>query len=235
MSLLCGMGPGDFSSKLGGSIFRVNGQIFQLSTVGREDSFDDDDEREGNEREFELVGMELDSQRRWQRASYDPDAESVVVDLSFPTVGYVNYKAGAVYMARDAQRQYKMGYNHRVVKVSDRFDYERRALGIAISDDVVSNPQFVSRMFDRFFFTYTQAISAIRNRTRLGAAISPQVYIGLSGEYNHPVICYKDKVVGYVDGLTNYLFPDAAYVGTLLPSYTIKQETTDVAIRTEWN
>lgn len=233
MTLICGMGPSDFSSKVSGSIIRVNGQIFQLNYVGREESFDDEEDHDGGE--FALHGSVLDDRRRWERKVYDPDEESVTVSLDFPTVGYVNYKSGAVYMARNAERQYKMGYNHRVVNVSDRFRYERTALGIPISDDVVSNPQFVSRLFDRFFFTYTQAIASVRNHNRLGAAISPYVYIGLSGEFDHPVICYKDKVVGYVDGLTNYLFPDAAYVGKLLPSFTIKQETSDVAIRTEWD
>ena len=234
MDKLCGMSASDFMSKLGNSIFRINGQVFHLGSVGNEDSFGDEDEedRSGN---FLLRGQTLDTNRRWVTNHFDPDEGELQIDLAFPVIGYVNYKSGAVYMARNAERQYKIGYNHRTVKVNDRFKNERISLGLVFSEDIENNAQFVARMFDRFFFTYDQALAAVRNGTRLGAAICPQVYIGNSSEFNFPVICYKDKVVGYIDGRTNYLFPDAAYVGVLLPSSTIKEDTSDVTIRTEWN
>ena len=234
---LCGMGTGDFNSKLSGSIFRVNGEVFQLNHVG--DRGDDDDLFSDNDSvvqtAFTLHGSVLDDLAHWMPKTFDPDEGTLQVDLSFPIIGYVNYKSGAVYMSRNAERQYKMGYNHRIAKVSDRFKAERNTIGVEYARDVANNAHFVARLFDRFFFTYDHAISLVRSGKRLGAAISPYIYIGTSGEYDNPIICYKDKVVGYVDGTTNYLFPDAEYVGKLLPSFQLKQETDDVSLRTNWN
>ena len=234
MDKLCGMSASDFMSKLGNSIFRINGQVFHLHSVGNEESFDDDadGDRGGS---FLLRGHTLGTNKQWVPTNFDPDEDELQIDLSYPVIGYVNYKSGAVYMARNAERQYKVGYNHRTVHVNDRFRNERISLGLVFSEDIENNAQFVGRMFDRFFFTYDQAVAAVRNGTRLGAAICPQVYIGNSSEFNFPVICYKDKVVGYIDGHINYLFPDAAYVGVLLPSSMVKEDTNDVSIRTEWN
>jgi hypothetical protein len=227
----CGMEPSDFGSKLGGSIFRVNGEIFQLSEV--EGGWDEDEERE---RDPCLRGMILtDRGREWRDTYYYHD-DSLQIDISFPKVGYVNYKSGAVYVCRLVERQYKYGYNRRVVHINDRFQAERQHLGMEYNDpDLVNNPHFIARLFDRFFFSYDQALSLIRRGRRLGAALNPYVYIGRSLEFDKPVICYKDKVVGYIDGPTNFLFPEADYVGRLLPNFEVKEDASNVAIGFDWD
>lgn len=233
---ILGMNPDDFSSKLGDSIFRVNGDVFRLHEVGgaHDREFGDEDEDCGDS--VSLRGQRLSNRGGvWEDITYYPEEQDVQIDLSFPDTGYVNYKSGAVYVTRIVERQYKYGYNRRVVQIDDRFYAEREEFGNRYQTDIVLNPLFIARLFDRFFFTYEHAMALVRSKKRLGAAISKYIYIGMSGEYDKPVICYKDKVIGYVDGDVNYLFPDGAYAGVLLPSFQLLEDTSDAAIRVNWN
>lgn len=224
---LLGMSLSDFSSKLGASTFRVNGMLFRLNGVSGED----EDNWEGSaEEDVYLYGETIVDRSMWEDTRIYPFVEDTQIDISFPQAGYVNYRSGAVYATRNVERQYKYGYNSRVVEVTDRFSEERQDLNLMYAGGLVNNPRFIARLFDRFFFTYHHAIALVRSGQRLGAAIHPYVYIGRSGEFNKPIICYKDKVVGYVDGSTNYLFPEADYVGRLLPNVTIKEDVRDVII-----
>ena len=221
---LCGMGIRDFNSKLGGCIFRIDGDVFQFARTNEEGTSG-----------FDLFGAFIHNRTSWMPATLEA-SDKMQIDFTYPTPGYVNYKSGAVYVTRNVERQYKLAYNSRVTTISDRWEAERSELGIPVDmGGLCDNAHFVARLFDRFFFTYEQAVHLVRNNNRLGAAISRYVYIGRSLQADYLVICYKDKVVGVVDGNEAVLFKEADYIADMFPNARIVEATKYATVRNYWD
>lgn len=189
----------DISRKLAGWC-RVNGYVFQLLDIG-------DDYLYGNA----LMGS------TWEE--YRTPFHGAVIDTTFPTMGYVNYKSGIVYCIRKAVRQWSAVYNRGVVDVVDPQADLRAMLSLSIDRDIASNPAFVKRLFNRNWFTFEDAIESLRSGKRIAAAINQHVAIAQSATMEGKlIIYYKNKVVGWIDvGNTPILFREADYVAAACP------------------
>jgi len=234
---IAGMDIRDFSNKCGGSIFRVDDNIFFMDGLDRGDPDIEDYPEESSYPEGSFIGSILTKGVRgeeWtiKRYSVD-DLLRANIDLSYPQVGYVNYKKGAVYVQRNVERQWKVGFNGRTVSFLDRFSKERKLAGIPIIySNLHTNGEFIRRLFNRFYYSPERAISMVRNGERIGAAISRHIYIGQSLNFPHLLVCYKNIPIGYIDSSNRkFIFKEAAYVEKILPfNVVVVEDIANVAV-----
>lgn len=231
MPLIAGFEVRDFANKCGGSIFKVNGELFFMEGLSPPNEDDDGFQEDVHSIAGSTIFSSQPNRFSWAGIEIPlNEMAAATIDFTYPQVGYVNFKKGAVYMQRRVERQWKVGFHHRTVAFFDRFSREREALGISlVIRSLHSSAEFVKRAYDRFYYSHDRAIAMIRNGERLGAAISPYIYIGQSLNFDNLLICYKDIPIGYIDSDDNkFIFKEAEYVRKLLPFDVEIREVTGV-------
>jgi hypothetical protein len=157
-----------------------------------------------------------EEQLRWTRQSQVP-----TLDLSFPDIGYMNYKGGALYVSRRVQRQWHMGFHQNSAQIIDGWVHERSALSSGLRDegDLVHHHEFVRRLFNRNYVDFAVAMRLLRNNSRFACALNRYVAVGKSCQTRNAIIRYKNRIVGYVNRENSrpYLFAPAEYVQRVLP------------------
>lgn len=217
MSEVAGMSLDDFSNKCKGSIFTIDNCVFLMEEVAYP-------EMSGEER---VMGSELINSRWHNKSYFISELAAADINLSFPQVGYINYRKGAVYLQRNCSRQWKLGYNSRTVSILDRFERERDFINQRADIGRVSNrAQFIRRVFDRSYYSFEELFDLIKHGARLGGAIHPYICITQSINFKEIVICYKNIPVGYIlNKNEGVLFSTAEYIKLLLPfPVTIQDE-----------
>jgi hypothetical protein len=217
----------DLNRKIQGTVFLLNGEPWQFRQILDRSDVDNASSTVqayvvGRDGTWELTtsGYPVMGEIEW----YQPD------------LGYVNYNRCAHYLMRTVSRQYMLGFNLNNYVLGKAFDHERMNLsgGRLHLRDGVNSPLFIQKVVNRAYFTTEQALNFIEDGSVLSVAISPEIAFSQSVNFDHPVICYKDKVVGYVDKDTGekFLFSPAEYVATILPfQVTIKEEMNDLISR----
>jgi hypothetical protein len=216
----------DLNRKIQGTVFLHNGEPWQFRQIL---------ERDDVERPNQVVQAYVVVGNQWslQTAGYE-----VMDNIEWyqPELGYVNHNRSAHYLIRTVSRQYMLGFNLHNYVLGKAFTHERTQLlnGSLWPRDGVNTPAFIKAVVDRQYFATDDILTFIREGRILSGAVSPDIAISQSVNFDHPLICYKDKVVGYVDKDTSdkFLFSPAEYVETILPfSVTIKEDNNDLISR----
>lgn len=216
----------DLNRKIVGTIFLLGGSPWQFRHIySREDVNSSNDVVEGC--------ASVDGEWVLRRYPY-----SIMGKIRFyqPALGYVNHKGIAYYLVRTVSKQYMLGFNINNYLVGKGFDNDRRAAASQISylHNGVQDPAFLGSVVNRYYTSRDEVVNKIQRGEILSGAVSSHIAINQSLHFDHPLISYKDKVVGYVDTRTNtnYLFNPAEYIERILPfSVTIQETPHDLTIR----
>ena len=233
--LISGMSLGDFATKCGGSTFLLDGELFTLHRVQEEEESYYDDEGDVVREPARIDGAIINSRGRWESVTED-DLEKFAsrsFDFTFPACGYVNHKKFAYYIQRNVERQWKIGYHSRNVLFKNFFDKEvsKFEVGYSTSDGV-----FMLDLFNPQYYDWQHALDLVESGEVINAAINHHVCIGRSLYFSDPVLVYKNIPIGYFRDNKWYLFETASYVQKILPfNCNIKEDITDVVIRSEWD
>ena len=176
-----------------------------------------------------VSGFRLGRNGRWEQTSYP---YSVMGEISFyqPVVVFINCRGAAHYMIRNVSKQYSLGFNINNYVVGKGFQEEKNRVGSGrFFIDRVHDPLFIKAVVDNTFFSFEELMGKIVRGEILSGAISPDIAICQSLHYDHPLISYKDKVVGYINLRTRRgcLFSPAEYIQELLPFNVSIQETSN--------
>jgi len=223
---IAGMQVSDFNSKCSGSIMKVDGNLFLFDGTSRAL---DQSEEDGEER---IYGKCLSRDgEKWRAKRYTlREIQRATVDLTFPPVGYVNYQIGAVYLSRVSARQWKLGFNPRVLRGEVYFKVEWNALNhnSPNMNELFKSTRFIQDAYNPTFPPWEEVVTGIREGQYLGRAISDKIYLGASMFYDGIVICYKCKVVGYITNADQrILFEDGDYIQQCLPFATTLRAVPD--------
>jgi hypothetical protein len=217
----------DLNRKIQATVFLHNGEPWQFRQIL---------EREDVDRANQVVqAYVVDAGGAW---SLQTSGYSVMDEIEWyqPELGYVNHNRSAHYLIRTVSRQYMLGFNLHNYVLGKAFANERVGLlgGRLFIREGITDPAFIKAVVNRRYFSSADVLSFIREGRILSGAVSPDIAISQSVNFDHPLICYKDKVVGYVDKDTSdkFLFSPAEYVETILPfSVTIKEDNNDLISR----
>jgi len=157
------------------------------------------------------------------------------IEFFSPVVGYVNYRGAAQYLIRNVSKQYKLGFNLGNYKVGEGMrDDKARAMDRFSMPFLpsVNDAGFIEAVVNRKFMEFNEVVEAIEGGSILSGAINPHIALAQTYVFHHPVIIYKDKVVGYRDMReeVNYLFSPAEYVAQVLPFDVEIQERSNALI-----
>lgn len=227
-----GMNMRDFHAKCSGSVFYINGELYNCESAHGTNS---DSEEDSN---FLITGS-LMVDELWRSAAIHPEDTSheIVCDFSHPELGYINMWGAAHYLSRHAERQWKVGFNRRNISVGNNFDRDMREVNIPKIENNLNLAAVVREIFSPFYYSWDQALSYVSNSNKFSAAFHKYVCFSQSVHFPHVLIVYKDIPVGYVDTDTRekFLFPSGDYVQAILPfTATIKEDLDDVIVRSNW-
>jgi hypothetical protein len=215
----------DLNRKIDSTIFLRNGELFKFRQIYNREDVDSANE---------VVRGSIPHNGTWVDMPY-PYRVMDELEWCSPPLGYFNHRGCSYYLVRTVQRQYKLGFNLNNYSMGGGFEADRlRLLNGRFASNSLRTPGLVSSCLWPEYIPFSEVIDGIVEGTLLSGAVSKEIAINQTLSFNHPVISYKDKVVGYVDISQgeSYLFEPADYIERIVPfPVTIKGDGNDLISR----
>lgn len=147
----------------------------------------------GNGKNAVLSGDVLTTKNQWKRTEFKVDDKRLITD--FPRLGAINLKHAPVVLRRISKRQWRKALVGSVTHLFDPFYEERYILGLE-RPTKVENKNILLNIFNPEYYHRDVAFDMVENGEKIGAAITPEWYLGIKRRVEDIVLFKDDMSVG---------------------------------------
>ena len=184
------MSRGDIEATYNGTFLEVktrdSDEFYPIKIMGTDYRGDDDDDNP------KVIGRTLDG-GLIRLPLYSPEVE---VRWEWPELGMRNFESFAVYITRQAQRQFRRGVREGQLTITGRGQSMADSLNIDVGWNFES-PGFLKTLFNPEYPSFDEALAEVVEAKALARAFSPYFAIEADPRVDFPLLIYKDNAVGF--------------------------------------
>lgn len=149
------------------------------------------------------------------------DKEECVVDVSWPNLGFVNYKTTALFLARKLETQWKRGLRRSQLEMKFvSYQISREYYDIE-SEGYFHTQEFLESLYYPEYPSYREAAQMVLDGKAIAKAISHNIAIANHIALDKPVVFFQNNEVGFLDDdLTIHLLNTAKHLKNTIEDKT---------------